>query len=259
MMQASAPILVNCDIGERGPQHPVDTELMRWIDIANLACGGHAGDAESVRAFLDRAREQEVTVSAHLSYPDRLNFGRRSMEIDCARLLESLDRQYALLPQVELVKFHGALYNDGCRDTGLAVLLADWLRNTPCRTVITAPNSELERACAAAGISVMREAFAERRYQLDPQSGRLSLASRDRSYAAITTTEEAVAQVKSILERGEVQAVVELSGGETEDRTAPLAAATICIHSDSAIALPLAQALREILGGTENAERPAAR
>ena len=250
--------MVNCDIGERGPRHPVDVELMRWIDIANLACGGHAGDAESAGAFLDLARKQRVAVSAHLSYPDRPNFGRKSMEMDGARLLQSLDGQYALLPRVELVKFHGALYNDSCRDAALADLLADWLRSTPCRTVITAPDSALERACAAVGIAVIREAFAERRYRLDPQSGRLSLVSRDRPYAAISTTEEAVAQVKSILQRGEVHAVVELSDGNTEDRTAPLAAATICVHSDSAIALPLARALREMLGGTETTKRPGA-
>lgn len=247
---AAAPILVNCDIGERGPRHPVDVELMRWIDIANLACGGHAGDAESVRAFLDRAQAEAVTVSAHLSYPDRGNFGRKSLEIADARLLQSLDRQYALLPRIELVKFHGALYNDSCRDAALAGLLADWLRGTPCRTVITAPDSELERACNGAGISVLREAFAERRYQLDPQSGRLFLVSRDRPYATITTTDEAVAQVRSMLEHGEVPAVVELPGGGTECRTAALTPQTVCIHSDSAIALPLAHALREMLGGS---------
>ena len=72
---------VNCDIGERGADHPVDRQLMELIDIANIACGGHAGDETSIHAFCQLAEQHGVTVTAHLSYPDRENFGRRSLDI----------------------------------------------------------------------------------------------------------------------------------------------------------------------------------
>ena len=251
MRQTAAPVPVNCDIGERGAGHPVDIELMRWIDIANLACGGHAGDERSVRAFRQMARDHRVTVTAHLSYPDREHFGRRSVEIDTPRLLESLARQYALLPDIRVVKFHGALYNDSCARSELAGTLTDWLTRTECDTVITAPDSALARACSASGIGVLREAFAERRYRVDPESGRLSLVGRDRSYACIAEISEAVAQAVAIVDRGEVSAVVESDSGTVAIRTAFLAADTICIHSDSAIALPLARELRRRLSGPD--------
>ena len=63
-------MLINCDIGERGADHPQDRELMAYIHIANIACGGHAGDETSIEAFRALAEKHEVEVSAHLSYPD---------------------------------------------------------------------------------------------------------------------------------------------------------------------------------------------
>ena len=106
-------MVVNCDIGERGVNHPTDLKLMTLISTANIACGGHAGDRESVDAFCALADKNNVTVSAHLSYPDKENFGRISMKIDPERLADSLSEQYELMPPaVKRIKFHGALYND---------------------------------------------------------------------------------------------------------------------------------------------------
>ena len=231
-------ILLNCDIGERGPDNSTDLELMRWIDIANVACGGHAGDHVSVDAFRRRADEYGVIVTAHLSYPDREGFGRKRMEIPVSALIASLEEQYALLPGVEMVKFHGALYNDGCRREDLAGELAGWLAHTPCTRVITLPDSALDKACRAVGIAVMAEAFAERRYLVDPETGILSLVGRDRADASIETVEEAVAQVERIVLRGEVA---------TPARVVPVRADTVCIHSDSVIAIPLARELARLV------------
>ena len=126
-------MLINCDIGEQGPLHEGDRALMEFIHIANIACDGHAGDKESVAAFRALAEQRGVRIAAHLSYPDKPNFGRASMEISDEDLLAALDAQLALLPGVKLVKFHGALYNRACRDASLAGLLAalpviqDWI------------------------------------------------------------------------------------------------------------------------------------
>ncbi|MDX1294772.1 MAG: LamB/YcsF family protein, partial [Sulfurimonadaceae bacterium] len=104
-------MLINCDIGERGVAHATDDALMEHIDIANVACGGHAGSHESVAYYLGLAEKFSVDVSAHLSYPDPENFGRKVMQIETPELLRSLDEQYALLSHVKCVKLHGALYN----------------------------------------------------------------------------------------------------------------------------------------------------
>ena len=84
-------MIINCDIGERGSQHPTDLELMNHIGMANIACGGHAGDEESIAVFSRIAKEKGLQIAAHLAYPDRLNFGRVSMTIAVKELLAGLD------------------------------------------------------------------------------------------------------------------------------------------------------------------------
>jgi UPF0271 protein len=248
-------IRLNCDIGERGADNPVDRELMAHIHIANLACGGHAGDRESVKAFRNLAVENRVEISAHLSYPDRENFGRESLDIPAKELLDSLRSQYGLLPDIRLVKLHGALYNDSCRDTGLARTLAGWLQEMMVHTIITAAGSELAKACIRREIAVLPEAFAERRYRYFPETGRLALVSRTKDYASIGDCDEAVEQTEEIVRRGRVRAVVEsrTCGKQTDDTSivyqwVPIRAETICIHSDSPISLDLARRLEGVGG-----------
>ncbi len=236
-------IKINCDIGERGHDHPVDTALMDRIQIANIACGGHAGDEKSVAAFRKLAAERGVEVSAHLSYPDRENFGRTSMDISPGDLLASLDEQYSLMDDVKMVKFHGALYNDCAADASLAALLAGWLQKKGITEVMTPFDSELASAGSALGMKIVPEAFAERRYAF--KAGKLALVSRTKEYASIHNLKEAVAHSKSIYEN---QSVLAYEDDELMSDPVPLKAETICIHSDSEIALELAEALNRELG-----------
>lgn len=245
MYVPDTPFRLNCDIGERGPDHPTDLELMRWIDIANIACGGHAGDRTSVEVFRTLALERGVTPAAHLSYPDRAGFGRSSMDISIDRLLTSLEEQYALLPEATTIKFHGALYHDSCRRPDLATALAGWLVKAGITTVITMPDSSLAGACAGTGLTIVPEAFAERRYHLDEDTGALTLLNRARPGASIDTVEEALAQATCVFRAGTVTAIVDLDEGTSVEREAPLHAETICVHSDSAIALDLVRKLSE--------------
>ena len=236
-------ILVNCDIGERGPEHPVDIELMNHIQIANIACGGHAGDPRSVSVFRNLAEKNSVMVAAHLSYPDRENFGRISLNIGHEDLWNSLAAQMQFLPGVHTVKFHGALYNDSVANGELATLLAKWANAQGIDTIITPRDSEMAKACDASRIPVMTEAFAERRYTIDNNTGRLRLVGREKDYACIHSVEEAMEQVRKIVRQGSVQAILEMEDGQALIRDANIAADTICIHSDSEIALPLARGL----------------
>jgi len=222
---------INCDIGERGANHPVDRELMRHIDIANIACGGHAGDDKSIAAFRALAKKHDVETSAHLSYPDRENFGRLSLELDEQALTAALDEQLTRMPGVRTVKFHGALYNDSVTNPKLAKRLVRWLKQNRIETLIAPANSEIARQ--ADGIHLLAEAFADRRYQTH-DAGRLKLVSRARPDAIFQTLEEALEQCR-LFDKNRVKT---LDGTEH-----PIQADTLCIHSDSDISLALIQAL----------------
>jgi len=245
--------LLNCDIGERGHGHAGDAKLMGLIHIANIACDGHAGDKESVAAFRALAERHGVRVSAHISYPDRKNFGRATMKIPEAELLVSLDAQLALLPDVQLVKFHGALYNDSWREAKLAGTLAQWLKRSGIPEIIAPPDSELAAAARKLDIIVLREAFIERRYEYDEKHKRLHLVARSKPHAAITDLDEALAQAEEITERRRVNVshspAALLVWKEIE-------ADTICIHSDSPIALELAGKLRDMSCAGRNTTGP---
>lgn len=240
---------INCDIGEKGPLHEGDRKLMEFIHIANLACDGHAGDRETVEAFRALAARHGVGVSAHLSYPDKANFGRTSLAMPEDELLAALDAQLALLPGVKLVKFHGALYNDAWRDARLAGSLAGWLMRAGINGVLAPADSELAAAARRLGITVLREAFADRRYAWDAEGGRLRLASRAEADAAISGVNEALAQAGEIAGRGRVN----VSGDPARPDWREIKADTVCIHSDSPIALELASALRASLDAAEKA------
>lgn len=238
-------IRINCDIGERGPRHPVDVELMNYIDIANIACGGHAGDRESISVFKGIADSLGVKLSAHLSYPDRENFGRVTVDMEIADLLDSLEEQYSLL-RAGTVKFHGALYNDSVTDTALASALSLWLKEMNVGEIIAPADSEIASLCADKGIDVIEEAFAERRYNYNSETGRLTLVSRRESHASIDSLEEALAHSRNIIERGIVAACADGKGMEKIIEV-PVKVRTLCIHSDSEIAAELAMGLRKII------------
>ncbi len=242
--------LINCDIGEQGPLHEGDCKLMDFIHIANLACDGHAGDRESVSAFRALAIERGVRVAAHLSYPDKPNFGRATMKLPEAELLAALEAQLKLLPGVALVKFHGALYNDACRDAALAGLLAGWVKRSGVTGLLAPADSELASAAYKLDVTVLREAFIDRRYAWDGAAGHLRLADR-KAGGVITDLAEALAQAEEIVKRGRVSVSVAPAAPDWHE----IKADTVCIHSDSPIALELAGALR---GALDQAEKAAA-
>lgn len=236
-------MFVNCDIGERGIHHPVDLKLMDFIQMANVACGGHAGDKESVDFFCSMAKEKNVELSAHLSYPDRENFGRFSMSITFLELSNSLTQQYQLMNFVKRVKFHGALYNDANVQKDLSLLLVEWMKAYDIEEVVTPFDSLLAKEAKRQGIRVLAEAFAERRYDFNPQTGQLTLTPRTEPQASIKDLTQAVNQAKS-LTAGWVEAFIRQEG-KVQVEKRPIEVETVCIHSDSEIALELAQALKQ--------------
>jgi 5-oxoprolinase (ATP-hydrolysing) subunit A len=245
-------ILINCDIGERGIENETDLLIMPHIHIANVACGGHAGDSTSARFFTDLAGRYDVIVSAHLSYPDLENFGRKSMAIGMNELSDSLDSQIENLPEATWVKFHGALYNDACTDKKLSETLADWMERRRITHVMTLGGSELAKASKNRIISVVAEFFVERRYTLDSQRCQI-LVPRSKSYASIHDCGEALEQIRQFIEEHSVKIVVsENPDGALITETHLILAETICVHSDSPIALQLIKGITELGFGRKN-------
>ncbi|MEA1919978.1 MAG: LamB/YcsF family protein [Campylobacterota bacterium] len=227
-------MLINCDIGERGVAHEIDDALMADIDIANIACSGHAGDAESIAYYLDLAQQFQVKATAHLSYKDRANFGRKVMPISTKQLLHDLDAQYALISSLKSVKLHGALYNHANITQALAITLASWLRKSGITEVLTQHNSSFDIACQDQGIHVFHEAFLDRRYIF--QDNQLKLAPRSQDNAVIHDVNLAKQQYDDF-KKGYVN---------IDNKSYPLKADTLCIHSDSPSALSILKAIKGV-------------
>jgi 5-oxoprolinase (ATP-hydrolysing) subunit A len=219
---------LSADLGEGSPG---EEEIWPLIHRANVACGGHTGDAASMRRAAQLARTHGVILGAHPSYPDREHFGRRSVAMAPDALRASLRAQLEALrafAEVQHVKPHGALYNDAHRDRALAEVIVSVL---DARTAIVAPDaSEMAAAARAAGVPVIREAFADRRYEPD---GSLT----PRSIAGSTLSVEEAAEQAALLARE--GAVVARDGTRV---AVPFD--TLCIHADMENALQRLLAIR---------------
>ena len=232
---------LSADLGEGSPD---EEEIWPLISSANVACGGHVGDRESVAYAVRRARELRVHLGAHPSYPDRANFGRKSMAMAPAALRTSLVEQIAALREVAAregvlvhhVKPHGALYNDAHHDSALAAVIVEALRQVDrALAIVVSDTSQMASAARVAGTPVIREAFADRRYNADA-----SLVSRKEA-GSLLSIEEAADQAESLVRR---RAVTARDGSRV-----PIAFDTICIHADMDQALERLRAVHQRLGG----------
>jgi len=214
---------LNADLGEGDP---CDQELLRIVSSCNIACGGHAGDAASMRATLLSALDNDVSIGAHPSYPDREGFGRRSAYLSGEALFESLTAQINALKsvageagaQLSHVKPHGALYNDAVNDRALADLIARAiLAAVPDAAFVGLPDSELQQAAVGHGLTFIAEGFIDRAYQDNGQ-----LVPRSEPGAVHNSLELVLPQAVSLV--GKVD--------------------TLCIHGDTPGAAEAAAAVR---------------
>ena len=245
---------LNCDLGE-GAGH--DTELMPCITSANIACGGHAGDAATMRAAVALARQHGVAVGAHPGFSDREHFGRRELPLEgsavaalvCTQIQALQEVAFDLGTAVRHVKLHGALYNMASRDQTLAESIVRILRMTAKNPMLfVLAGSELERVARAYDdVHVVAEAFADRTYQADG-----ALTPRSRPDALIQDEDTAVAQVLRLIREGRVRA--------TDGTDVPVRADTICVHGDGPQAVAFARRLaRELKQAGIELRAPAAR
>jgi len=222
---------INCDIGERGAKHSQDRELMGYIDMANIASGGHAGDEESIEYFREKAEMNNIKISAHLSYPDVENFGRVTMDIPFKDLSASLTKQINRLDGIKTVKFHGALYNDACWNSELADNLVSWMCNHEVTEIITLEKSELHKAADKSTLNVIKEIFAERRYYFHEQLQLAVLVPRTKKIAEISTIEEAVAQIDSVINFNQIKVFNMENDNLDTFKMEPCQGQTACVYS----------------------------
>ena len=167
---------INCDLGECLIPDP-DGLIMPLIDMANIACGGHIGDEDSMISAIKLAKQNGVQIGAHPSYPDKDNFGRISHSISSDELFQHIYQQVVhfqglceqLGVEMEYLKPHGALYHDMMHDTEVLDVLCNIIHNLgPSLSLVVhvGINTELfESVSKDRGIQFLYEAFADRGYR----------------------------------------------------------------------------------------------
>lgn len=239
-----AAIDLNADLGETVDGAPTadDEAMFAVISSASIACGGHAGDAASMRGAVARAARFGVAVGAHPSYPDRENFGRLAVAMDPADLEAAVAGQLSALARagadIRYVKPHGALYHAVTRDreqadavtravAGFAVRLG---RPLP---VLGLPG-EIAAAAASVGLPFVREAFLDRAYLPDG-----ALVPRTQPGALLDDPEFVAARAVRLARDREVEAI--------DGSIVTADAASLCVHGDSPAAVAMARAVRSAL------------
>lgn len=222
---------LNCDMGElEDAAH--EAALMQYVTSANIACGGHTGDEQTMERTARLALAHGVRIGAHPSYPDRANFGRLEIELSSEAIeqtvLEQIERLESVVRRLggtlTHIKPHGALYNVAAREERVARAVGRavraWNPETTLFALLGCPSMEVWRGM---GLKVAAEAFADRRYEPDG-----SLRSRKFADALITDPEEAAAQAARFAREGRAQ--------------------TLCIHGDTPGAVEILKACRAAVG-----------
>lgn len=240
---------LNADLGESFGhwQMNADKDIMPFIDMANIACGGHAGDPSVMYQTIALAKSHGVSIGAHPSYPDIQGFGRRSMAIPTKELSLIIQAQLATLDglarcqgkSLSHVKTHGALYNDMMSNESVRRAVFEAIKtyyiNLPLVVQATTHNEKLLDEAKEYGISLMFEAFADRLY-LD--SGFLCPRKEQ---GAVLNYEESVEQSRRLIQEGEL---ITDSG-----KTLKISADTLCVHGDTPEAIRTVEKIRQILLG----------
>jgi UPF0271 protein len=228
---------INADLGEGGA---FDEQLFPLISSANIACGYHAGDRETMIAAIRLAQHHGVTIGAHPGLKDKAGFGRTWIDVSGPELYAHVVDQITTLTVIcddegaslRYVKAHGALYNVAATDASIATIFASAIvAVNPGLAVFAQPGSVMEQTAQDHGLRVLAEAFADRAYNADG-----TLVSRAIPGAVL---HDPVA-IANRMERLVTAGVLETFDGTT----IPLRADTICIHSDTQGAVEIATALR---------------
>ncbi|HQX95519.1 MAG: LamB/YcsF family protein [Chitinophagaceae bacterium] len=231
---------INCDLGEGIGN---DALIIPFITSANIACGYHAGDIDTMHQTIAICLKHNVSIGAHPSFLDRENFGRTEINLPVDDLYELLTQQLIIFSEVadifdktiNHVKPHGALYNMSAKDAFIANIIAKAVNDFDSNLILYGLSgshsiSEANRM----GLKTASEVFADRTYQDDG-----SLTPRSKHDALIIDADKMIQQVSQMINDGTVTTV---SG-----KSIPIKAETICIHGDGKHAVEFAKAIHKLL------------
>ena len=238
-------ININCDLGEKSKLHNNENDpyLLGIVNSANVACGYHAGDEETMDQVIKISKENGVSIGAHPSFDDPDNFGRKRMNLSSSEVRKLIIDQYEILQRIAFdhnenvthIKPHGALNNMACEDLELATTIAKAVNEIGKDIIYLVPTgSKMEIAAKKLNMKIACEIFADRNYEDDG-----NLVSRKKSNALITDADQAKAHVLSMVEN---QALNCHSGKQI-----PCEIDSVCIHGDNDSSLATALAVKENL------------
>ena len=238
-------ININCDLGEKSKHHSnkYDPDLLEIVNSANVACGFHAGDNESMNQVVEISKKNSVSIGAHPSFNDPENFGRQRMNLSAAEIRKLIIDQYEILQKISEshgekvthIKPHGALNNMACEDIELATTLANAINEISKDLIYLVPTgSKMEIAAKKLNMKIACEIFADRNYEDDG-----NLVSRKKSHALITNPEQAKKHVLNMVKN---QALNCHSGKQI-----PCEIDSVCIHGDNESSLATAKSIRDNL------------
>ena len=241
----SIEININCDLGEKSKHHSNkhDPDLLKIVNSANIACGYHAGDKETMNKVVEISKKNGVSIGAHPSFNDPENFGRERMNLSDSEIEKLIIDQYEILQTISSnhgenvthIKPHGALNNMACEDINLATILAKVIKSINPELIYLVPTgSKMEQAAKKLDMKIACEIFADRNYEDDG-----NLVSRKKPNALITDPELAKKHVLSMVKN---QALNCHSGKQI-----PCEIDSVCIHGDNLSSLNTAKVVKENL------------
>jgi len=235
-------ININCDLGEKSKHHSnkYDPDLLEIVNSANVACGYHAGDEETMNQVIMISKKNGVSIGAHPSFNDPENFGRERMNLSTQEIEKLILDQYNILQEIASkhnenvthIKPHGALNNMACEDLDLATTLAKTIKAINKDLIYLVPTgSKMEEAAKRIDMKIACEIFADRNYEDDG-----NLVSRKKSHALITDPEQAK---KHVLRMVKTQSLNCHSGKQI-----PCEIDSVCIHGDNKSSLETAKSIK---------------
>ena len=238
-------ININCDLGEKSKFHSTknDPDLLKIVNSANIACGYHAGDKETMNKVIKISKTNQVSVGAHPSFNDPENFGRKKINLNSSEVTKLIVDQYEILQKIAQnhnenvthIKPHGALNNMACEDLELAKTIAKAINSINKDIIFLVPTgSKMELAGKKLNMKIACEIFADRNYEDDG-----NLVSRSKDNALITNPDIAK---KHVLKMVKNQALNCFSGKEI-----PCKIDSVCIHGDNESSLATAKSIKDNL------------
>ena len=238
-------ININCDLGEKSKLHSNDRdpELLEIVNSANIACGYHAGDEQTMNEVIKISKINKVSIGAHPSFNDPENFGRERMNLNSSEIAKLITEQYEILQKIALkhgenvshMKPHGALNNMACEDIELATTLAKTIKGISKDLIYLVPTgSKMEVAAKKLDMKIACEIFADRNYEDDG-----NLVSRKKPHALITDPKQAQ---KHVLKMVKTQSLNCHSGKQI-----PCEIDSVCIHGDNQSSLATAKSIKNNL------------